>query len=306
MPALREVGSGDAEVIGSRDTARARSFAASHGIARGVGGYQSVLNHPGVDAVYVALPNSLHAEWTIAALRAGLSVLCEKPLCVSVPETELVLKEAAGALLWEAFVFLFHEQTHRVQDLISQGAIGEPREILSSFHFPLDRQDDIRLSRELAGGALRDVGCYPIRLARLIFEADPQTAWATAAYGDSGVDVELAGALHFSGDRRLLMTCGFRRPLDTFTRIIGDRAELRLTNPFNPIHGDTVELVSQAGHALESPTEHRHPFAPALDHIHRTIRGQESAQHLAVAEARGNAQAIDWLEASAAASVNHA
>src|SRR5712692_5749565 len=94
LPALREAGDGVAEVVGSRDADRAGAFAQSHGIARGVSGYRRVLEDPDVDAVYVALPNSLHAEWTIAAMRAGKAVLCEKPLCASVPETELVLGEA--------------------------------------------------------------------------------------------------------------------------------------------------------------------------------------------------------------------
>ena len=156
LPGLRAAG-GIAAVVAGRDAGRARQYASEHGVERAVAGYQRVIDDPAVDALYIPLPNSLHAEWTIAALRAGKPVLCEKPLCGSLAETERVLTVAAetGTLLWEAFVFPFHEQFVRVTGLIADGAIGELREIQSNFHFSISRPDNIRLSRDLDGGALQ-------------------------------------------------------------------------------------------------------------------------------------------------------
>jgi predicted dehydrogenase len=304
LPALVEVGDGRAVLVGARDGQRAQRWADRFGVDRGVEGYDAVLGDPAVEAVYVALPNSLHAEWTIAALEAGKAVLCEKPLCGTVEETERVLAIAGDTAgpLWEAFVFPFHEQMARARALISDGAIGEVREIWSRFHFVLDDPEDIRMSGALAGGASQDVGCYSIRLARLLFDAEPDLSRATAdAVWVGGVDAELWGVLPFDGDRRLQLSCGFRSAYDTYARVIGDTGELRLTNPFHPEPGDTLELIADGGVVFQDPAvpSGERSFTPAIRHIHRVIRGQEEPAHLAIGEALGNARAIASLLDSA-------
>jgi predicted dehydrogenase len=160
LPGLREAG-GVAAAVAGRDQQRAELFARENGVERAVAGYQRLIDDPAVDALYIPLPNALHAEWTISALRAGKPVLCEKPLCATLAETERVLAVAGetGTLLWEAFVFPFRDQFSRLTGLLAGGEIGDLREIQSSFHFQLSRGDDIRLSSELGGGALNDVGC---------------------------------------------------------------------------------------------------------------------------------------------------
>ncbi len=170
LPALRAAG-GIAAAVAGRDLARAQEYALAHGVERAVRGYQALIDDPDVDVLYIALPNSLHAEWTIRALQAGKPVLCEKPLCGTLADTERVLSVArqTGTLLWEAFVFPFNEYMRRIRSLIADGAIGELREIQSDFHFRVSRPDNIRMSAELQGGALRDVGCYPVRLAQEFF-----------------------------------------------------------------------------------------------------------------------------------------
>src|SRR5947209_16928199 len=172
LPALRAAGTGVASVVGSRDRTRSEGWAAEHGVERGVAGYEALVTAPDVDAIYIALPNHLHAEWAAAALRAGKAVLCEKPLCTSVAETETLLNLAQqfGSLLWEAFVFPFHDQFVQLQELIGSGTIGDTREIQSNFYFKVRSRENIRLSPDMYGGALNDVGCYPLRLAQLLFE----------------------------------------------------------------------------------------------------------------------------------------
>jgi predicted dehydrogenase len=300
LPALRETGDGVAQLVASRDTERAASWAAEHGVERGVQGYEQVLEDPSIEAVYIPLPNGLHAEWTIAALEAGKAVLCEKPLCATPEETVRVLDVArtAGPPLWEAFVFPFHEQMDNVRETIARGIIGEVREISSRFHFLLDDPDDVRMNAELAGGATQDVGCYPIRLARLLFDAEPEPdrAIADAVWLPGGVDTELWGALAFAGDRHLVLSCGFLNRYDTFARVLGTEGEIRMTNPFHPEAGDTFTVVTDEDEVSRPAMPSGElSFTPAIRHIHRVVRGLEDARHLAVDEAQGNANAIRML-----------
>ena len=260
---------------------------------------------PEVEAVYIPLPNGLHAEWTIAALEAGKVVFCEKPLCGTVEDTERVLAaaRATGVPLWEAFVFPFHEQMDaRARRCSPTARSATVREIQSRFHFVLDDPDDIRLFANLAGGSIQDVGCYPIRLARLLFDAEPDLsrAIADAEWTADGADTELWGALVFPGDRRLVFSCGFRSGYDTFTRVLGTEGEIRMTGPFHPDSDDELTIVRDGEFETQpAPTSGEMSFTPAIRHIHRVIRGLEEPRHLAVDEALGNAQAIGALLGSA-------
>jgi predicted dehydrogenase len=304
LPALRETNEGVALTVGSRTFERGRAWAEEHGVTRAVEGYDAVIADPEVEAIYIPLPNGLHAEWTIAALEAGKVVFCEKPLCGTVEDTERVLAaaRATGVPLWEAFVFPFHEQMDLVRGMLADGTIGTVREIQSRFHFVLDDPDDIRLFANLAGGSIQDVGCYPIRLARLMFDAEPDLsrAIADAEWTADGADTELWGALVFPGDRRLVFSCGFRSGYDTLTRVLGTEGEIRLTGPFHPDSDDEMTIVRDGEFETQpAPTSGEMSFTPAIRHIHRVIRGMEEPRHLAVDEALGNAQAIGALLGSA-------
>lgn len=309
LPAVREAGA-TPTLVGGREKARAQAFAADHGVTRAVEGYEAVLLAPDVDAVYVALPNSLHAEWTVKALEAGKTVLCEKPLCVTPEETVHVLDAArrTGSLLWEAFVFPFHPQLRLVERLLAEGTIGELREIQSTFHFTVSKPENIRLSAALGGGALNDVGCYPVRLARHLFADEPEEAWAAGDWGaplasgaspslDGGVEMELWGSLGFAQGRRLLLSCGFRRAYDTFTRLLGSTGQIHIQNPFHPRPGDGI-TVHPAG-ISEQPTADQYSFTAALRHIGGVLAGSEEPRFLALDTALGTSQALADLAASA-------
>lgn len=284
LPGLRQAG-GDASAVAGREAGRAGQFARDNGIGRGVAGYQALIEDQDIDALYIPLPNSLHAEWTIRALEAGKPVLCEKPLCGTLSDTERVLTSArqTGTLLWEAFAFPFHAQLARLRRLIADGAIGDLMEIKSNFHFAVTRPDNIRLSRELEGGALLDVGCYPVRLAAELFGAAHESAWATASRGGQGVDVDTWGVLGYPAGRRLMLSCGFGRSYDAFTTLEGTAGQIHVTNPFHPGPGDSY--VVKAGR--DEPR--RYPAAPeelsftALTrHINGVLRGEEEPRLLAV------------------------
>jgi predicted dehydrogenase len=298
LPALRETGQGVAAVVASRDHARGEAFASREQVGRAVDSYLAVLEDPEVDAVYIALPNSHHAEWAIAAIQAGKHVLCEKPLCAVPADTERVLavaREHPRAPLWEAFVFPFQAQHARIVELIDAGVIGDVREISSAFHFRIGSPDDIRLSAALGGGALADVGCYPIRLAHeLLGGADGSVGIDARVQGE--VEVDAVGFVSH-GDRRLLLTCGFQRPYDTFTRVLGDGGVLHLTNPFHPQRADTLEIHRPGEDpAVERPTTDGHSFTAALRHIHAVVRGEQEPRQLALDSAAATARTLAALQ----------
>lgn len=300
LPGLRAAGGVPAAVAG-RDLGRAQAWAEQHGVDRAVAGYQSLIDDPDIDALYIPLPNSLHADQTIKALRAGKPVLCEKPLCGTLAEVEQVLAVAAetGTLLWEAFVFPFHAQFAAVQKLLADGAIGELLEIQSDFHFRVTRPDNIRLMRDLDGGALNDVGCYPVRIALELFGAGHTDAWAATVWGGQDVDLDTQGSLGFPGGRRLLLTCGMRRGYDTFTRLLGTAGQIQLTNPFHPGRGDSYTVLTDGEPPRTLDAGAAEPsFTGMIRHIQNVLRDGEPPRQLALETSLASARALHDLHQS--------
>jgi len=294
LPALKSAGGGTASLVAGRDRTRAEHFARENGVERAVEGYRAVVEDENVQAIYNPLPNSMHAEWTIRALEAGKHVLCEKPLCGNLPDTERVLEAArhSTAYLWEAFVFPFQPQYQQLTQLLADGAIGELQEIHSSFHFRMRDRNNIRLNPSLEGGALNDVGCYPLHLARLLFDAAPDRAVAMTQWAPEGVDDETQGILNYSEDRRLVFSCGMRRSNDTYGRLIGSEGIISLTNPFHAGPNDSYHVHTPDRNETLTGGEQDPSFTWAIKHIHAVIRGDEQPRHLATEDALATAQAL--------------
>ena len=298
LPALRDAG-GRALVVGSRSPDRGRAWAAENQVA-GSAGYEAVIADPAVQAIYVALPNDQHARWAAAALAAGKVVLCEKPMALDAAQAGRLLQAVpAGGLLWESFVFPFHPQTALLRSLIADGRIGALSEIVSEFHFRVSSAGNIRLDPDLGGGALYDVGCYPIRLARLLCSAEPLRASGSATI--LGVDRDLAAVVDFPGVR-LVVSAGLHRAPSTFTRIIGTSGELRVSNPFHPLATDTVELWTDGERQQTWSADGVPAFQHAIAHIHQVMAGQAAPEHLAVGDALAQAEAMDLVRRGISAS----
>ncbi|HEX8108871.1 MAG TPA: Gfo/Idh/MocA family oxidoreductase, partial [Kofleriaceae bacterium] len=177
LPAWRGCRHVELAAIASRDLARARALAAEFGIARAHGSYDALLADPEVDAVYNPLPNHLHVPWTIKALEAGKHVLCEKPIAMTAAEAETLLAAARRhprLKVMEAFMYRLHPQWQRTVEIVQAGGVGEPRVVQSLFSYFNADPGNIRNQADAGGGALMDIGCYAISLARLVFGGEPR------------------------------------------------------------------------------------------------------------------------------------
>lgn len=301
IPSLALTG-GTLVSVGTRDRPRGQAFLREQELEANVSGYQGAATFAAADAVYVALPNTLHADWARQALNAGKPVLCEKPLAPDPGQVRAVAAEARvlGVPLWEAFAFPFHRQMDFVLSAIGRGEIGEPREIVSHFHFPVSDERNIRWRAALAGGALNDVGCYPIHLAGLVFRAPALGATALWTLTEEGVDSEVEAILAFRGGGRLLLSAGMRRPRDTATRIIGSEGELRLSDPFHPDGAAILEVHRGREVEVHRLMPDEPTFASMVMHIHSVVLGREQPRHLAESDAVATAEAMEMVRRAAA------
>ncbi len=245
--------------VASRDAARARSFAGAHAIPMAYDSYDSLLSSPDVDVVYVALPNHLHAEWTIRALAAGKHVLCEKPLALSVAEVDAIADASgrAGRLAVEGFMYLHHPQVLRAIELARGGALGRLELVNGTFSFFLTHPGDPRVDPSMGGGSLWDVGCYPVSLARRIAGEEPDGVGAFARFDERGVDRTFVGQMHFPGGLLAQFDCGFAAPDRERVEIVGSDATLVLESPFLPAPDGPPPSVTMRRGRDETPVDVR-------------------------------------------------
>ncbi|MFP4322792.1 MAG: Gfo/Idh/MocA family protein, partial [Anaerolineales bacterium] len=204
VPALQSSRNGEVVAVASRDADRARAFAAEQDIPRSYGSYEALLGDPNIDAIYIGLPNNLHAEWAMHCAAAGKPTLCEKPLALDAKQAQQMVDAFAtrGVPFAEAFMYRFHPQTRRVLELVAEGVLGDLHAInaVFSFRLPPEAAENIRLQASLGGGSLMDVGCYCVNLMRLATGAEPEAVTAQALIGKtSGVDERFTGTLRFPG-----------------------------------------------------------------------------------------------------------
>lgn len=240
--------------IASRDRERARELADEYGIDECYEGYGDLVDESGVDAVYIPLPNAMHAEWTKRAADAGIDVLCEKPLTVDAAEAREVVDycDERDVTLMEAFMYLYHPRTERALEIVRE-ELEAIRSVAASFKFGLfGDPDNVRLSPDLAGGSLMDVGCYPVSLVRQVL-GEPDSAYAyTNDSKDAGVDTELAAILEYDGASARIAS-GFDTTHIQRYRIEASNGWLEVEDAFNPSSGPMeLEYEVDGRHAVET------------------------------------------------------
>jgi xylose dehydrogenase (NAD/NADP) len=249
IPAIHEASNGRLLGIASRDPRKAKEWAGRFEIPKAYAGYGALLEDPDIDAVYIPLPNNMHRELTVRAARAGKHVLCEKPMAMNAAEVRKMAVAAAGAgvLLMEAFMYRFHPRMERALRLIDSGAVGEVRSVRSVFTFLFDAAvDDYRWKPEFGGGALYDIGCYPVSAARLVFGAEPVAVFARARlHPKHRVDTETELLLEFPGARFASLCGGFESQFRSCLEVAGSKGLLALERAFSAKRFETdIRLVS--------------------------------------------------------------
>jgi predicted dehydrogenase len=247
----------EAEVVAvaARDSKRAQEFATANGIARVLATYDDLVNDSDLDVIYNPLPNSMHCEWTIAALRAGKHVLCEKPLASNAAEAERMARAAdeSGKILGEAFHYRYHPLADRVRALITDGTLGRLVHLEGHFAVPIP-ETNIRFDWSLAGGATMDLGCYPLHMIRYFSGMTPRVVSATAETGPVNIDIAMNVDLELAGGVTARMTCAMKKDSVINATFMArcDRGELRVINPIAPHRGHQLTVKTDAGEKSET------------------------------------------------------
>jgi predicted dehydrogenase len=259
-------------VVAARSRDRASAFAGKYGVPRVAADYGAVLDDPEVDAVYIPLPNGLHAEWTLAALEAGKHVLCEKPFTANADEAAAVAMAADrarrdhGLVVMEAFHYRYHPLAQRMRDIVDSGELGTLRHIEAWLCAPILKTGDIRYRYDLAGGATMDMGAYVVHWARLLAGEEPTVAAAMPILHSPDIDRAMTAELAFPSGTTATLHCSMRSTsiLHLSLRAIGDDGELRVLNPIAPQYGSWLSVRSGGALRVELPSR-RPTYAYQLD-----------------------------------------
>jgi D-xylose 1-dehydrogenase (NADP+, D-xylono-1,5-lactone-forming) len=294
IPAIRSSQRGQLVAVASRSIDSARAYAAKWEIPTIFGSYEAMLASNDIDAVYISLPNHLHAAWSIKAMQAGKHVLCEKPFAISLIEVDNMIAASReyNRSLAEAFMYRHHPQTKIVGEWAKSGRLGELCSVRGVFNFSLSSRTNVRLVPEYGGGSLWDVGVYPLSYAQFIFNSAPIFVNGAQWIGDSGIDETFMGQMVYEGDRIAQFMSSFRSSFYSSFEVIGTIGRLVSNRPFigmdqdrkltfYPDQGDPQEIPVPEVELYSGEFEDMH--AAILDGNHNYISLSESRNHIRTA-----------------------
>jgi D-xylose 1-dehydrogenase (NADP+, D-xylono-1,5-lactone-forming) len=245
IPPLKESKRNRILAVASRKKESAEAYARQWKIPTAYGTYEDLLAAPDIDVIYNSLPNHLHAEWTIKALQAGKHVLCEKPFALTLDEADAVAKTAkeTGKIVAEAFMYRHHPQTLKVKKMVDDGLLGKLKFLRGSFTFMLTRENDYRADPKMGGGALWDIGCYPLSYIRTMLGREPVNVFGWQVTGESGIDDSFVAQLRFPDDALCQFDCSFKIPYHSFMELVGEEGTLIVPVPFKPMSKEYLFLT---------------------------------------------------------------
>jgi len=295
IPAMLEAPSVELLAIASRADDKAERFRAAFHLPRAYDQYEKLLLDPDIQALYIPLPNSMHAEWTVKAAEAGKHSLCEKPFTCTAEEAERAALAASrrGVHTAEAFMWRFHAQHEKVREIIDSGAIGPIRLIRLGFNFVITNKDsNIRLVPELGGGCLLDLGCYIVSAARFYFDAEPRLVYARAEFDPvHKVDTKVCALFEFPGGHAI-MDCSFDLPPRRQLEIHGEKGTITFAQPWQP----EPEAVIYVDDKPQMFPRQNH-YATMFEHFSRCFSAGEAPRYAAVDAVR-QMQVIDAIRRS--------
>ena len=264
IPGLQRSRKNELVAVASRNQPAAEEFAHNNDIPLAVGGYDALLDDPTIDCVYIPLPNHLHAEWTRRAILAGKHVLCEKPFVADpVEAAELfTLADVRGVRLAEAFMYRHHPKTHVLRQVVDSGELGAIHTIRSWFTYPAeDSAADIRFQPGMDGGALRDVGSYPVSMCNYLVDAEPDSVVATQVDDANGIDERFYGMMRYPGDVVAMFDCSMRSRAGYGVTVIGSSGSATLACPwYSHKPPDSLEICTAAGTRHGLPEGAENPY----------------------------------------------
>jgi predicted dehydrogenase len=296
IPALREARNAELHGLAARDASRARAWAAKHGFAKAYPDYAALLDDPEIDAVYIPLPNHLHALWAVRAAAAGKHVLCEKPMALGASEVRRMIRAAdrAGTLLMEAFMYRFHPLFEKALALVRGGSIGEVRFVRGAFTFAYaGASDNYRWDPASGGGALFDVGCYPLSAVRAVLAAEPVSVFARARFHpERGVDMSAALILEFPDRRYAHCDCGFESQYQSSLEVVGTDGRLVLPRAYSTRNLPLALDLARGDRTRTFPFLPADPYRRMVEHFGDAVLRGLPLRYPAE-EALGNARTLD-------------
>ncbi len=287
IPAIRAAERGTLAAVASRDIEKAKAYARQWDIPQAFGSYQEMLDSGKVDAVYISLPNYLHAEWSIKAMQAGVNVLCEKPFGISMEEVDAMIaaSQKTGKVLMEGFMYRHHPQTKLIGEWVRSGKLGRIVLVRGNFSFKLTNPKDVRMIPEYGGGALWDIGVYPLSFAQYIYGCAPIAVSAMQYLGETGIDETFVGHAVYPGNGYAEISCSFRTPFHTSIEVLGEEGQLTLTRPFTYVDNNRLTFIPNEGEPQEIEVEKKELYLGEIENMNAAILDGQP-QYLTLAETR--------------------
>lgn len=281
IPGMLKASNVEVAAIASRDLAKARAAAARLDIPTAYGSYEELLADPSIEAVYNPLPNNLHVEWTVRAAKAGKHVLCEKPVGMSGAEAEALRGCPKDRLVMEAFMVRFHPQWVRAREHVRSGRLGEVRALQMLFAYNNPDPANIRNRMETGGGALMDIGCYPMVGARFLLDADPLRVIALVDRDPVfGTDRLSSAIMDFGGGRQLTFAVSTQAARYQRLQVLGTRARLEIVIPVNAPQGEATRILIDDGSSADGSGAEVETLPPSdqytlqAEAFSRAVRGE--------------------------------
>jgi len=296
LSAIKSVKNGVTYGIASRDFKKAQAWKNAHKFVVAYPDYQSMIDDPMVDAVYIPLANHLHCEWAIRAAKAGKHVLVEKPFAMNAEEARKMAEAAqsTNVIMMEAFMYKYHVQNEKALRYIRKNDLGDIRWLHSSFTFdyPVD-VDNYRWHPEFGGGALYDVGCYTVSVARMMFEEEPVSVYATARiHPKYGIDTSATLHLNFPKGKVAQLDCSFESTFQSYFEVVGTTGRMVVDRAFSQKMRDTNIFVYQSDMVKKAVIRRQDPYARMIDDIQESIRHNRQAR-FGTSDAISNMKVLD-------------